>query len=106
MIRIFIENVLLFLLPTAVYVIYVMVQRRGASADAASGDSPSRGFRRHAGEASRALDDAPLLWLFLAGAMLVVLTLIAFSTSNGGKPNEPYEPPSIENGRIVPGHRQ
>ena len=99
MIRILIENVLLFLLPTAIYLVFVLVQRGGRS-------EASAGVRGRVGEASRALDDAPLLWLLLAGAMLVVLTLVAFSSSEGGKPSEAYEPPAIENGRIVPGHHK
>ena len=46
MIRIVIENILLFLLPTIVYVAYVYMTRD---------EKPG---------ATRVLDDAPLVWLF------------------------------------------
>lgn len=90
MIRILIENVLLFLLPTAIYLLYAVVQQRSAG----TGQG-----------ASRTLDDAPLLWLFLAGALTVIVVLAAFGSNTGGKPGEAYEPPSIQGGRIVPGHQ-
>ena len=54
MIRIVAENILLFLLPTIVYIAYVYLTRE---------ESPG---------AARMLDDAPLIWLFIAGAVLVV----------------------------------
>jgi hypothetical protein len=50
------------------------------------------------------LDDAPLLWLFGAGAVLVVVTLVAFESSSGGKPGQHYVPPSYKDGKIDPGH--
>ena len=53
MIRVVIENILLFLLPTAMYV--------GLHA----ADAP-----RHA-SAGAVVNDAPLMWLFVAGALLV-----------------------------------
>lgn len=90
MIRILIENILLFLLPSGVYLLYVLVQRRMAGTGETS---------------TRVIDDAPLLWLFLAGVVTVVATLAAFGSNTGGKPGEAYEPPSIQNGRIVPGHQ-
>ncbi len=85
MIRIVIENILLFFLPTLVYVAYVMVTRESS----ASG--------------TNALDDAPLLWLFFAGAILVVATLVVFGTTSGGRPGQHYTPPVIKDGRIEPG---
>ncbi len=54
--------------------------------------------------ATKILDDAPLLWLFVAGAVLVVVTLIAFESSSGGKPGQHYVPPSYKDGKIEPGH--
>jgi hypothetical protein len=85
MIRIVIENVLLFLLPAALYVAYVLLTRR----DAKPGE---------------VINDAPLLWLFVAGALLVSGTLIYFaSTTVGGRPNQTYTPPYIKDGQIEPG---
>ena len=86
MIRIVIENILLFLLPTFIYVAYVYMTRD---------EKP---------EAARVLDDAPLVWLFMAGAVLMVVTLVTFGSMTGGQPGQTYTPPVLEDGRIVPGH--
>jgi hypothetical protein len=86
MIRIVIENILLFLLPTFIYVAYVYMTRD---------EKP---------EAARVLDDAPLVWLFLAGALLMVVTLVTFGSMSGGKPGQIYTPPILKDGRIEPGH--
>ena len=68
MIRIVAENILLFLLPTIVYVAYVYMTREERTG------------------ATRVLDDAPLIWLFLAGAIIVVLVLVTFGSRTGGIP--------------------
>jgi hypothetical protein len=86
MIRIIAENILLFLLPTIVYVAYVYMTRE---------EKPG---------AMRVLDDAPLVWLFVAGAVLVVATLASFGSLTGGKPGQVYTPPVLKDGRIEPGH--
>jgi hypothetical protein len=86
MIRVVIENILLFLLPTAMYVAYVLLVRRGAT------------------PAGEALNDAPLVWLFVAGAALVVGTLVFYGSTSGGKPGQVYIPPHVKNGHIEPGH--
>lgn len=86
MIRIIAENILLFLLPTIVYVAYVYMTRE---------EKPG---------AWRVLDDAPLVWLFVAGAVLVVAVLASFGSVTGGRPGEVYTPPSYKDGRIQPGH--
>ncbi len=86
MIRIVIENILLFLLPTIVYVAYVYMTRD---------EKPG---------ATRVLDDAPLVWLFLAGAILMLVTLITFGSMSGGKPGQTYTPLAFKDGHIEPGH--
>jgi hypothetical protein len=83
MIRAVIENILLFLLPTVVYVIYVAATRRDAS----------KGI----------LHEAPLAWLMLAGTALVLIVLATYGSDTGGKPGQGYIPPSMKNGRIEPG---
>jgi hypothetical protein len=85
MIRIVIENLLLFLAPTAIYVVYIYLSRRGQVTP------------------QNILDEAPLIWLCAAGATLVVITLLAFGTTSGGKPGQSYEPPEMRDGKIVPG---
>lgn len=85
MIRIVIENILLFLLPATLYFGYVLLTRRGASP-------------------GEVINDAPLLWLLTSGALLVMATLIYFaSTTVGGRPDQTYTPPYMKDGRIQPG---
>lgn len=83
MIRAILENILLFLLPTIVYVIYVTATR----------DDSRKGV----------LHEAPLAWLMFAGTALVLIVLASFSSENGGKPGQSYIPPSMKDGRIEPG---
>lgn len=90
MIRVVIENVLLFLLPALCYVAYVYFYRQTGS-DAKDGGK------------ANVLDDAPLIWLFVAGAALVLTTLVFFSSNSGGLPGQSYQPPTIKDGRIEPG---
>jgi Family of unknown function (DUF6111) len=85
MIRIVIENILLFLLPTAMYVAYMLLTRKRTSA-------------------GTIINDAPLLWLFVAGAAIVAATLIYYGTiTPGGRPDQTYTPPRMKDGRIEPG---
>ena len=86
MIRVVIENMLLFLAPTLIYVAYVLATRGNKT------------------KTTKVLDDAPLIWLFAAGAALVVITLVVFGNTSGGKPGQTYIPPSIKDGKIEPGH--
>lgn len=92
MIRVFIENLILFLLPAALYIIWVVLMR------------PRSENQTTQAAAWQAIDDAPLLWLFVAGAVLILFTLIAVGTSDGGKPGQVYKPAAIENGKLTPDH--
>ena len=85
MIRIVIENILLFLAPTLCYLLYVYLTRSDAKAG------------------TQVLDDAPLIWLFVAGAALVLTTLVLFGSTSGGRPGQTYQPPVLKDGRIEPG---
>jgi hypothetical protein len=91
MIRVVIENLLLFLLPTMVYAAWMVFKHYQSE----SGGAPDH---------QQIISDAPLLWLFSAGAILVLLTLVAFESSSGGKPGQHYLPPVLKDGRIEPGH--
>lgn len=95
MIRVMIENFLLFFLPTALYLAYRYIQRARAkdAADATGGQA----IRND-------INDAPFLWLFLTGAGLVLATLIAFGSTDGGKPGQTYYPPTVKDGKVIPGH--
>lgn len=85
MIRIVIENLLLLLLPTLIYVSYVYLTRDGRSG--------SRNL----------LDDAPLVWLFLAGVALAMAVLVIFGSTSGEAPHKGYQPPEFRDGKIIPG---
>lgn len=84
MIRSVIENIVLFLMPTGLYIGYVLLTRTVS-------------------DKSKILDEAPLIWLFMAGALLVAIVLIAFGSTSGGRPGQHYEPPAIKDGHIEPG---
>jgi len=83
MIRLVIENILLFLLPTVVYAIYVAVTR----------DDAHKGI----------FDEAPLAWLMAAGCVLVVAVLATYGSDTRGRPGQIYVPPSMKDGHIEPG---
>jgi Family of unknown function (DUF6111) len=86
MIRIVIENLLLFLAPTLVYVAYTYIRRRGT------------------GDNAPVIQDAPLIWLFVAGIGLMVATLALFGSTSGWQPGTAYQPPVYKDGKIEPGH--
>jgi hypothetical protein len=54
-------------------------------------------------KAHQVLNEAPLIWLFLAGVTMIAITLVVFRTSNEGDPNQTYRPPVFKDGKIVPG---
>lgn len=91
MTRIVLENIAIFLIPTLVYAAYVFVTAPQTR------DSGERAF-------ARIVNEAPLLWLFTAGAILVFVSLIAFQSTDGGQPGVMYEGTVMKDGRIVPGH--
>jgi hypothetical protein len=86
MLRIVAENVFLFLLPTIIYVAFVYMTRE---------ERPG---------AARVLDDAPIIWLFIAGVAIVLIVLTTFGSLTGGKPGQVYVPPALKDGHIEPGH--
>lgn len=86
MIRIVIENLFIFLLPTILYVGWVAFRRN---------DWPGL---------FTVLRNAPLVYLFISGAAMMLIALLAFSTRTGHKPGEGYVPPSFDGGKFQPGH--
>jgi hypothetical protein len=88
MLRVVFENVLLFLVPTAVYLGYVLLVLK-------TGQSPRE-----------ALDEAPLVWLSLAGIAMIAAVLIVFGLREAGTEGEAgkaYVPPVYKDGQIIPG---
>jgi hypothetical protein len=85
MIRVVLEVLALFLLPTAIYLAYAYL-------------------RREEGSRTSIWNDAPVVWLIVAGAIVAFSVLFAFGNTSGGKPGEIYVPPEVKDGKIIPGH--
>lgn len=85
MIRIVIENIFVFLIPTLVYIGWIAFVRN---------DWPGL---------YNVLRDAPLVRLFVLGALLMLTALTVFSSREHNKPGQTYVPPTFENGTLKPG---
>jgi hypothetical protein len=84
MIRVAVEIVLLFLLPTVAYFVYALLARPAAS--------PAAVF-----------NEAPFVWLSIAGAALVAGVLIYYGwTSGGGGMDKAVAPARSIEGRAAP----
>ena len=86
MIRIVIENVFFFLVPTLVYIAWIAFTRN---------DWPGIGA---------VIKAAPLLKLFALGAGMMLVALVAISSRSGNTPDEAYAPPVYKDGKLQPGH--
>jgi hypothetical protein len=86
MTRIVIENIFFFMLPTLIYIMWVAFKE-----DEWAG-------------LPAIVSRAPLLRLFFAGAALMLGTLVAFSSRSHNGPHDVYVPPSVEDGKVEPGH--
>lgn len=85
MIRIVVENIFFFMLPTVAYIAWVA-------------------FKEDEWEGIVAvIRRAPLLRLFVAGAVLMLGTLVMFSSRSHNDPQDVYIPPSIQDGKLTPG---
>jgi hypothetical protein len=90
MIRVVLQNIILFLLPTVLYVAYAVVRQKQTAG----------------GSISRALEGAPFGWLMAAGAALMIGGLAYFGSETGGRPGDTYQPPVYRDGKIIPGQRK
>jgi uncharacterized RDD family membrane protein YckC len=88
MMRIVLENALLFLLPALIYVTYKVALSRGTTS------------------LGQVINEAPLVPLIVVGALVMFGTLIFFATTGGGKPGQAYQPGVLKDGRIEPGRMQ
>ena len=86
MIRIVVENIFFFMLPSVFYIAWVAFKE-----DEWSG-------------LSEVIRKAPLLRLFAAGAALMLLTLVVLSSRSYNDPRDVYVPPAMDGGKIDPGH--
>ena len=79
--RIFFE-ILLFLLPFALYGVYLRLSKRDA-------ETPARPH--------------PWTILFISGLVLVAASFVIWGVTEGAGEQGVYIPPHVENGRVVPG---
>lgn len=86
MIRIVVENLFFFLLPTLGYIAWVAFE---------ANDWPGLG---------PVLRTAPLAKLFVAGAAIMFGSLAFFATRAHNVPGEVYVPAVFKDGHIEPGH--
>lgn len=85
MVRIVLENLVLLILPSVLYFAYIYLTAEKGKA------------RREA------FDDAPFIWLFVAGVALALGVLVTFATDSGSGPGDVYRPAVYKDGKIVPG---
>jgi hypothetical protein len=85
LLRVVVEIVLPLLLPTALYLLWVIALRRAQSGAAVRPVRP------------------PWVWLGCAGLMLLALVLVFFAYP-GDQRDGVYVAPHLEGGRVVPGH--
>ena len=86
--RQFLEIVLPLVLPTVLYLLYMITANRRA----ASAPGQPLWWR-----------EVPWLWLAVAGAALVAVCLGAFALFGGAAPGTAYRPARLIDGKIVPG---
>jgi len=86
MFRLVLVEVLLFLLPFAVYFLAMAVVRRRVAADEA------------------AVAPAPVMRLGVVGLVLVSVSLVALALFDRGASDGQYVPDRFENGHLVPGY--
>lgn len=87
MTRILLTYVLPLVLPTAVYVAWIAY---------------ARSQHQGAPEELPALKKGPLFWCVLAGFAMMAAALAVIALSTGAPPGSRYEPPRLEDGRVVP----
>ena len=88
--RILLQVVLPILLPSALYTLWMLAERRRL---AAAGSIPSRHWV-----------DAPWLWLLALGVFFAGILAMAFALLGGDSILGEYVPPQVKDGQIVPGH--
>jgi len=82
MIRLLVERLLLFLLPFALYAIYLHLRES---------------------DVSKPTKPHPWTALFISGLVLVAASFLYWGITQGAGEKGVYVPPHVENGRVVPG---
>jgi hypothetical protein len=86
MLRVLLTIVLPLLLPSAIYMAWIAFASRSGNRDRAP------------------LGAMPLVWLALAGVVLLAAVLVTISVHFGEPVRGRYVPPRYEDGRVVPPH--
>jgi hypothetical protein len=86
MLRVLLTIVLPLLLPTAIYMAWIAFVSRSANSE-----RPRLGAM-------------PVVWLVLAGALLLAAVLVTVTVHFGQPVSGRYVPPRYEDGRVVPPH--
>jgi hypothetical protein len=86
MIRTLVPSILLFLLPFALYFLWLALKRRRSGGI----EVPASG--KH------------LAWTLGIGLVLATGGFVIFTEFGGSSPEELYVPPRYEDGKLVPGH--
>jgi len=94
MIRIALIYVLPLIAPTLLYVLWRLWQIK---------HSPGNSDGTVEGDVKSVMRRAPWVKLAAVGTALLAITLMIAALTGGAPPHEAYEPPHLENGRVVPG---
>ena len=86
MIRVFLECLTLFFIPTVIYVAFAVLTRRPDTT------------------VLTIVSRAPVLTLSVLGACIVTGVLGYFGNVGDGKPGQTYEPAVVKDGKVIPGH--
>jgi magnesium-transporting ATPase (P-type) len=85
MIRIILVNLLFLFFPALLYFSYVYLRQK---------EKPNEEI----------LSNAPIFWLFAAGVLLMLASIIIFGHWEGGPIGKRYVPPQVKDGVVIPGH--
>lgn len=85
MLRVVLVQLVLFLIPFALYAAYIWLSKKGDMTDKENWRGAGGG-------------------LFIGGVVLVVLGLLAFRFMEGAAPYSRYQPAVIKDGKIIPGY--
>ncbi|HTY67821.1 MAG TPA: DUF6111 family protein [Alphaproteobacteria bacterium] len=88
--RILLQVVAPILLPSVLYALWLVAERRRLEAVGSAG--------------TKHWADAPWLWLLALGVFFAVIITMALALVGGESIVGEYVPPQIKDGRIVPGH--
>jgi hypothetical protein len=87
MVRVLFQYLLPIVLPTAIYVLWMVHRRRRAAA----------------GTAALTWQQGPWFWLILGGIAMSAASFVFGALLAGHSPGGKYVPAEVKNGRVIPG---